>query len=160
MDNDPVQPEKNAPKPDARRLKPERRALFVCHLHMGGPDGAAVEWRALHAPRFARRLEQMGVTHVTDTSQADVIIITGLLTTHNLEAVLGELAGAPESSVLVAAGDTVIDGGIWSQLGMPGLNSQPLGHYADVHVSVPGDPPTPQALIAALAAAAGILNSR
>ncbi len=160
MDDDQVQPEKSAPKPDARRLKPVRRALFVYHLHMGGPDGAAMEWRALQAPRFARRLEQMGVTHVTDTSQANVIVISGLLTTRNLEAVLGELARTPASSVLVAAGDIVIDGGIWSQLEMPGLHNQILGHYAEVHVSVPGDPPTPQALIAALAAAAGILNSR
>ena len=41
---------------------------------------------------------------------------------------------------------------------MPHLAPYPISHYADVQVTVPGGPPTPQALIAALAAAAEILS--
>jgi Ni,Fe-hydrogenase III small subunit len=40
---------------------------------------------------------------------------------------------------------------------MPGLDAHSLSHYADVQITVPGDPPTPQALIAAIAAAAELM---
>ena len=127
------------------------------HLHMGGPDADALEWRALKSSRFAPRLRQMGVQHVARASEADVVVLTGVLTARNLDAVLAEVAQMPSPSVLVAAGDAATDGGAWANARMPGLEHYPLSHYVDVQVSVPGEPPTPQALIAALAAAAEIL---
>jgi Ni,Fe-hydrogenase III small subunit len=60
--------------------------------------------------------------------------------------------------VLVAAGDAAINGGSWAKLDLPLLAPYPIGHYADIQVTIPGSPPTPQALIAALAAAAEILS--
>ena len=135
-----------------------RRSLFVYHLHMGGPDAAALEWDALLAPRFAQRLQQMGVVHVSNVSEADVVVVTGLLTARNLDTVLAELARMPSPSVLVSAGDAAINGGEWAKGHMPTLSRHALGYYAEVGVSVPGEPPTPQALIAALAAAAVILG--
>lgn len=134
------------------------RSLYVYHLHMGGPDADALEWRALLSPRFAPRLEQMGVTHVSSASQADVVVVTGLLMKQNLDAVLDELSQTPSPCVLIAAGNAAIHGGVWSRHATPSLTLHPLSHYADVQVSVPGDPPTPQALIAAIAAAAEILS--
>ncbi len=133
---------------------------------MGGADADALEWRSLLSPRFAARLRQMGVTHVWTASDADVVVVTGLLTAHNLDAVVRELARMPSPSVLVAVGDCAINGGVWKRGGTargvagapPGIAEYALSHYADVQVSVPGDPPTPQALIAALAAAAEILS--
>lgn len=136
-----------------------RKSLYVYHLHMDGPDTDALEWRALFSPRFARRLEQMGVTHVSSASEADVVVVTGLLTTENLDAVLVELAGVPSPSVVIAAGDAAINGGIWSRLGMPTLSHHPLSYFVDVQVPVPGDPPTPQELIDGLAKAAELLGS-
>ena len=40
---------------------------------------------------------------------------------------------------------------------MPGLDPHGLSHYAEVQITVPGDPPTPQALLAAIAAAAELM---
>ena len=76
----------------------------------------------------------------------------------NLDVVLDELSHAPMPCVIIAAGNSAIHGGAWSKLGMASLTLHPLSHYADVQVSVPGDPPTPQSLVAALAAAAEILS--
>jgi Ni,Fe-hydrogenase III small subunit len=132
-------------------------SLSVYHLHMGGPDADALEWQALLSPRFAPRLAQMGVTHASSTSTADVVVVTGLLTDRNLDAVLAELASMPSPSVLVVVGDCAINGGPWAKAHMASPSLHPLSYYADVQVSVPGDPPTPQALIAALSAAAQIL---
>ena len=134
------------------------RSLYVYHLHMGGADAAALEWQALRAPRFAQRLDQAGVKWVNSTAEADTVVATGLLTVRNLEAVLAELAGMPSPSVLIAAGDTALNGGIWSRLRMPGVLRHTLSYYADVQISVPGSPPTPQALLAAIAAAAVLLG--
>jgi membrane-bound hydrogenase subunit mbhJ len=134
-----------------------QRSLYVYHLHMGGPDADAQEWRSLLSPRFAPRLEAMGVSHVASAANADVIVLTGVLTNGNLDAVLEELARMPSPSAIIAAGDAAINGGAWAKAGMPGLSEYSLSHYAEVQVSVPGDPPTPQALIAALAAAAELL---
>lgn len=130
------------------------RSLSVCHLHMGGPDADAMEWQALMSPRFELRLRHMGVRFTRSTSEADVVVVTGLLTRRNMDSVLARLALMPSPSALVTAGDCAINGGQWAKAGMPALSPYPLSHYADVNVSVPGDPCTPQALVAALVAAA------
>ena len=132
--------------------------MFVYHLHMGGSDAAAVEWSALRAPRFESRALHSGVTEVDSAAQADVVVVTGLLTLRNLDSVLAELATTPSPSILVAAGDSVINPKGWSSIKLPGLAPYPLNHYVEVQISVPGNPPTPQALIAAIAAAAKLLS--
>ena len=133
------------------------RSIAIFHLHMGGPDADAIEWRALMSPRFEGRLKAMGARFVDSALDADVMVVTGLLLISTLDDVLAEVAGLPVPSVLVAAGDNAISGGQWARLEMPGLDPHPLSHYADVQISVPGDPPTPQALIAAVAAAAEVM---
>jgi Ni,Fe-hydrogenase III small subunit len=133
------------------------RSIAIYHLHMGGPDADAVEWRALMSPRFEGRLKGMGARFVDSALDADVMVVTGLLLTASMDDVLAEIAGLPTPSVLVAAGDNAINGGQWARLEMPGLDAHHLQHYAEVQITVPGDPPTPQALIAALAAAAELM---
>ena len=127
-----------------------RRSTSVYHLHLGGADADALEWRALLAPRFEARLAQMGVYLVDAASEADVVVITGLLTARNLDRAMVELDAMPAPSVLVAVGDAAVNGGIWARNDVPGLAPYPLSHYADVSLTVPGNPPTPQVLLAAL----------
>jgi Ni,Fe-hydrogenase III small subunit len=124
---------------------------------MGGPDADALEWRALQSPRFEGRLKSMGVRFVDSALDADVMVVTGLLLAATVDDVLAEIAGLPQPSVLVAAGDNAISGGQWARLDMPGLDPHGLSHYAEVHITVPGDPPTPQALLAAIAAATELM---
>ena len=135
-----------------------QRALYVYHLHMGGPDATAVEWRALRSSRFAPRLAQMGVEQVDAADRADIVVLTGLLTRRNLDDVLRELSRVPSPAVVVAAGNEAINGGTWGKLDLSGLEHHSLAHYLDIAVTVPGDPPTPQALIAAIAAAAQLVG--
>lgn len=136
-------------------LSVRRRALSVYLLHMGGPNGDALEWQALLSQRFQSRLRKLGVTEAPSVEDADVVLVTGVLTERNLDAVLAELARMPASSNLVVVGDAAIDGGAWASADMPGLAEYSLSHYVDVQITVPGSPPTPQALLAALNAAVG-----
>ncbi len=134
------------------------KSLYVYHLHMGGADADALEWRSLQAPRFFIRLRHMGVRFVGSAADADVVVATGLLTVRNMDSVLEQLAAMPSPSALVTAGDAAANGGIWAGADMPGLAPYPLSHYADVSLTVPGNPPTPQALLAALVAASRLIN--
>lgn len=134
------------------------KSLHIYHLHIGGADADALEWRALLAPKYAQRLRQMGVTHVESAAEADVVVVTGLLTARNVDAVLTELARTPSPSVVVAAGDAANSGGRWAKAKLPGLSRHHLSYYVEVGVSVPGSPPTPQALIAGLVAAGKMLG--
>ena len=127
-----------------------RRSMGLYHLHMGGPDGDAAACGSLLAPRFERRLREMGAQFVGSASEADVMLLTGLLLARNLDATLREMASLPQPSVIVAVGDAAIDGGQWARLEMPGLAEYPLSHYADIGFRVPGDPPTPQEIIAVI----------
>ncbi len=136
-----------------------QRSIAVYHLHLGGADAAALEWRALFAPRYQARLKQLGVCLVDAASRADVVVVTGLLTLRNLDNAMLELDAMPARSVLVAVGDAAIDGGIWARNDAPGLALYPLSHYAEVSLAVPGSPPTPQALLEALATAARLITN-
>ena len=127
------------------------------HLHLGGADGDALEWRGLLAPRFQARLKQLGVCTVDSAAEADVVVVTGLLTARNLNVAMLELDAMPAPSVLVAVGDAAVDGGIWARSAAPGLTPYPLSHYADVALMVPGSPPSPQALLEALSAASRLV---
>jgi Ni,Fe-hydrogenase III small subunit len=119
---------------------------------MGGWNGDALEWEALLSPRFLPRLTKLGVEIVATSQEANVLVVTGLLTLGNLDGVLQEIARMSQPSMLIAAGDAAIDGGIWARLDLPGLAPYPLSHYADVHITIPGNPPSPQALLIALTA--------
>jgi Ni,Fe-hydrogenase III small subunit len=130
------------------------RSLFVYALHMGGPDADALEVEDLLSSRYANRLEQLGVTFVPGPERADIVVATGLLTEGNMSAVFEALGRVPSPSVLVAAGDAAVSGSLWSRADLPAVSAHPLSHFAEVTLTVPGDPPTPQALVAAISAAA------
>ena len=136
-----------------------RRSIAVYHLHLGGADAEALEWRALFAPRYQARLKQLGVCLVDAAAAADVVVVTGLLTLRNMDRAMLELDAMPARSVLVAVGDAAIDGGIWARSDVPGLALYPLSHYAEVALAVPGSPPTPQALLEALATAVRLVTN-
>jgi Ni,Fe-hydrogenase III small subunit len=131
-----------------------QKSISVYHLHMGGPDGDALEWHALKAPRYDARLKALGVRFATSAWEADVVVLTGLLLTANLDSILQQLSNLPQPAVIITAGDNATNGGEWAKLEMSGLSPYPISHYADIQISVQGDPPTPQALLAALSAAA------
>ena len=127
-----------------------RKSIAIYHLHMGGPDGDASACASLLAPRFEVRLRDMGARFVRSAGEADIMLLTGLLLGRNLDSTLREIASLPQPSMIIAVGDGAINGGQWAKLEMPGLSSYPLSHYADIAFRVPGDPPAPQEIIAAI----------
>lgn len=128
-----------------------QRSIAVYHLHMGGPDGDAAACAALGAPRFEARLAGLGIYFVQLAPQADVMLVTGLLLSRDIDHVLRQIASLPQPSTIITVGDCATNGGQWAKLDMPGLSAHPLSYYADIPFNVPGDPPPPHDILNAIA---------
>lgn len=124
-----------------------KRSVEIHHLHMGGPDLDAAACRSLLAPKYSVQLRALGVRFVAHASEADILLLTGVLLARNVDAVLKEIASLPQPSCIVAVGDCAAGGGRWAELKMPGLASYPIGHYVDLQYHLPGDPPSPADII-------------
>jgi Ni,Fe-hydrogenase III small subunit len=128
-----------------------QRSIAVYQLHMGGPDGDAAACKALGAPRFEARLAGLGIYFVETAREADVMLVTGLLLSRDIDYVLREIASLPQPSTVITVGDCATNGGQWAKLEMPGMSAHPLSYYADVPLSVAGDPPAPHDILNAIA---------
>ena len=132
---------------DADRLVRLGRSLAVYPVAAGDCGGCALEWSMLrHA---AAGLEQYGVS-VRDTPVgADVLLLSGVVTSSLVAPVQRALLAMAEPRWVVAVGACAIDGGVFA--GSPAVAG---GAAAAVPVDlvIPGCPPTPAAMLAGLRA--------
>ncbi len=132
---------------DADRLVRLGRSLAVYPVAAGDCGGCALEWAMLrHA---AAGLEQYGVS-VRDTPVgADVLLLSGVVTSSLVAPVQRALLAMAEPRWVVAVGACAIDGGVFA--GSPAVAG---GAAAAVPVDlvIPGCPPTPAAMLAGLRA--------
>ncbi|MDQ6694833.1 MAG: hypothetical protein M3014_10525 [Chloroflexota bacterium] len=132
------------------------KSVALYHMELAGESADGLEVRALKAPRFETRLRHIGLHFTDEITEADVVVATGLLTERSLTCVLDDLGRIPDSATLVAVGDKAVGhgalkaGGIGREITLPGVSFYTLSHYAHVQVSVPGNPPTPQAILAGI----------
>lgn len=137
---------------------PTRTGQFgVYTVQMGGCAACGQSVAALRAPAYATKLAAQGVSFVQSPRHADIVVLTGTLTTTGLDALRTLLSGVPEPHALVAVGDCAITGGVFED--SPELVPSPA-EALDVHVEIAGDPPAPEAILAALAEAATLLTQR
>ena len=79
-----------------------------------------------------------------DVEHADIVLITGPLTTRVRDRVLRVWHEIPEPKVTVAVGICPISGGVFRE----GYSIEgPIDRYLPVDVNVPGCPPRPQAIL-------------
>jgi Ni,Fe-hydrogenase III small subunit len=122
-----------------------RRSLHIRHVD-GGSDGAVEqELAALLNPYYD--MHRLGLFFTASPRHADVLLVTGPVTEPMQEPLRRTYEAMPEPRVVVAAGTDACSGGIWSDRGVDRL----LG----VDVYIPGDPPTPIALLHGLLLASG-----
>ena len=90
---------------------------------------------------------RFGIRLVASPRHADGLLVTGVVT-HNMEGPLRQtLAALPRPSVIVACGDCAVNGGIF--VGAQGVSAT-LDQIVEVDVSIPGCPPHPRDIVAAL----------
>lgn len=118
------------------------RALAVRVVDAGSCNGCELEINALSNPYY--NLEGLGIQLVASPRHADLLLVTGPVTRHMELALRRTFDAMPDPKLVVAAGDCACGCGVHSG------GYAVCGRVADVlpvDVTVPGCPPSPQALL-------------
>ena len=138
---------------DLRRLRreialprPDRgRSLAVRHVDCGSCNGCEHELILAASPYTD--LQRFGIGIVASPRHADVLLVTGPVTTRMRTPLLTAYAAMPEPRRVVALGDCAIGCGV---LGSPEDIVGPVEDVLPVELHIPGCPPSPDAIAAAL----------
>jgi len=131
-----------------------RRSPWLFHLNAGSCNGCDIELVACLGPRFD--VEQLGIRLEGSPRHADIIVVSGPVTRTTRPAVETIYAQVPDPKVVVALGSCPASCNVFA--GSPTIEG-PLDRVIPVDVYVPGCPPRPDAIIAGIAEAIGILVS-
>jgi Ni,Fe-hydrogenase III small subunit len=138
---------------DLRRLRrhldlapPERAAsLAIRHVDAGSCNGCQHELTLLSSPYYD--LQRFGLGIVASPRHADVLLVTGAVTSRMHEPLLVAYAAMPEPRRVAALGDCALGCNV---LGTADTIVGPLDTILPVDLRIPGCPPTPEIIAQAL----------
>jgi len=121
------------------------RSLHIRQVDAGSCNGCELEIGALTGPHHD--LERFGLHFVASPRHADCLLVTGPVTRNMAEALRRTWEATPDPKIVIAAGDCAVDAGIFagSYAVVGGV-----GAIVPVDAHIPGCPPSPRALLAAL----------
>jgi Ni,Fe-hydrogenase III small subunit len=145
---------------DLRRLRrlldlapPERASsLAIRHVDAGSCNGCEHELTLLSSPYYD--LQRFGLGIVASPRHADVLLVTGPVTSRMREPLLVAYAAMPEPRRVAALGDCALGCNV---LGMPEEIAGPVDEILSVDLRIPGCPPTPEVIAQALL---GLIDGR
>jgi Ni,Fe-hydrogenase III small subunit len=120
-------------------------SLAVRHVDCGSCNGCEHELTLVSGPVVD--ISRYGLAIVASPRHADVLLVTGPVTTRMRSALLTAYAAMPEPRRVAALGDCALG------VDVEGAPSEIVGPVEDVlpvDLRIPGCPPTPQAIAAAL----------
>lgn len=132
--------------PDA--TKPRRGSLALRHVDAGSCNGCEHELGNAANPFYD--LSQYGISVVASPRHADILVITGQITTRMVKPLRIAYEAMPEPRLVAALGDCARGHNV---LGQPAEHVGPLDTVIPVDIVIPGCPPHPRAIISALTAA-------
>jgi Ni,Fe-hydrogenase III small subunit len=125
---------------------PDRaRSLAIRHVDAGSCNGCEHELTLASAPQYD--LARFGFGIVASPRHADVLLVTGPVTARMRDPLLVAYNAMPEPRRVVAFGDCALGHGL---LGIASEFAGPLESLLPVDLRVPGCPPAPDAIAAAL----------
>ena len=138
---------------DLRRLRrdldlprPDRgRSLAIRHVDAGSCNGCEHELTLTVSPHYD--LQRFGLGIVASPRHADVLLVTGTVTTRMREALLVAYHAMPEPRRVAALGNCALGIDI---LGTPDSFIGPVSAVLPVDLIIPGCPPTPDQIADAL----------
>ena len=129
----------------ARILAVLGRALCIRAVDAGSCNGCELEIHALGNPLY--NLEGLGIRFVASPRHADLLLVTGPVSTHMEAALRRTYAATPDPKLVVATGDCGCTGGIFGE----GYASRGrVANVIPVDVNVPGCPPSPRQILAGI----------
>jgi Ni,Fe-hydrogenase III small subunit len=138
---------------DLRRLRksidlpePGRgRSLAIRHVDAGSCNGCEHELNQLSSPYYD--LQRFGLGIVASPRHADVLLVTGPVTSRMREPLLVAYNAMPEPRRVAALGDCALGCGV---LGTDENLAGPVDAILAVDIRIPGCPPTPAVIAEAL----------
>jgi Ni,Fe-hydrogenase III small subunit len=138
---------------DLRRLRqhldlapPEHAAsLAIRHVDAGSCNGCEHELTLISSPYYD--LQRYGLGIVASPRHADVLLVTGAVTTRMHTPLLTAYAAMPEPRLVAALGDCALGCGL---LGTPEALVGPVSNVLPIDIRIPGCPPTPDTIAEAL----------
>ncbi|QTE30752.1 NADH-quinone oxidoreductase subunit B family protein [Pengzhenrongella sicca] len=145
-----VEPAPDAPEATVAPPTGVTGSLQLRHLDAGSCNGCELEIASTFSPVYDA--EQYGARLVASPRHADGLLATGVVTQNMRQPLVNTLGSVPEPRVVIAVGDCACTGGVFrGGYGVVGA----IGDVVPVDVEVPGCPPTPQQIIAALRSVTG-----
>ncbi len=130
---------------------PERRgSLALRHVDAGSCNGCEHELGATANPYYD--LQQFGLSIVASPRHADVLLVTGPVTMRMAGPLRTAYEAMPEPRLVAALGDCALGCNV---LGSAEELAGPLESILPVDIRIPGCPPAPERIAAALLAALG-----
>lgn len=118
------------------------RALCIRHVDAGSCNGCELEIQALNNPLY--NIEGLGIRFVASPRHADLLLVTGPVSTNMAVALRRTYEATPDPKLVVATGDCACTGGIF---GESYASLGRVSHVIPVDVAVPGCPPTPKRIL-------------
>ncbi len=127
------------------KLKALKISLWVFHFSGGSCNNCDIELLDCLTPRYD--LERFGIKLIGSIRHADVLMVTGIITKQALPRLKRLYEQAPKPLIVIALGTCPCTGGIFA----PSYNmAGPLDSIIPVDAYIPGCPPKPEAIIAAV----------
>ncbi|HZO96942.1 MAG TPA: hypothetical protein VFB42_06185 [Gaiellaceae bacterium] len=125
---------------------PDRgRSLALRHVDAGSCNGCEHELTLASGPHYD--LQRFGLGIVASPRHADVLLVTGAVTTRMHEPLLAAYRAMPEPRRVAALGDCALGCGL---LGAAAELVGPVEAVLPVDLRIPGCPPTPAEIAEAL----------
>ena len=122
-----------------------RHSASIRHLDSGSCNGCELELWALEGP--VHSLSSQGFSFVASPRHADILLVTGPLSCHMKDALEITHQSMPSPKRLLAVGDCAIDGGAFR--GSYAVHNG-VAPILPVDARVPGCPPRPEEIAAAI----------
>jgi Ni,Fe-hydrogenase III small subunit len=122
-----------------------RGSVQIRHVDAGSCNGCEVEIGAAFGP--VHDAERYGARLVASPRHADALLVTGVVTRNMTEPLRRAYAAVPAPKLVVAIGDCARDCGVFKgAYGVAGA----VGDVLPVDAGVPGCPPRPEEIVAAI----------
>jgi len=143
------------PKPPApqQAMKPPagvRGSLQIRHVDAGSCNGCEVEIAGAFGPVYDA--ERFGARLVASPRHADALLVTGVVTHNMADPLRITLDATPRPRRVIACGDCALNRGVFKDAyAVVGA----VGEVVPVDLEIPGCPPTPGQIVAALRSVTG-----
>ena len=131
------------------------KSPWIYHINTGSCNGCDIELVAVLTPRYDA--ERFGFKLAGTPRHADIVVVSGPITSQSKDRLIRTLEQVPEPKVVVSIGSCPKSGNVFK--GSYCVEA-PLDKYCKVDVSIAGCTPKPEAIIEGLYKAAQILKEK